>query len=73
MDSTKLDAVRRAKKRFAELAPRDAEVVGIGIGAVGSDPALKVNLRGPVDVSALPDVIDGVKVIYDVVGTIRPR
>lgn len=74
MDETKLTAVRRAKQRFAELAPKDVDIVGVGIGLSGSDPALKVNLGSrPADASALPTSIDGVPVIYTVVGTIRPR
>ncbi|WP_272840486.1 MULTISPECIES: hypothetical protein [Rhodoplanes] len=74
MDDSKIAAVRRAKKRFAEVAPKDVDVVGLGIGLSGADPALKVNLRSrPADSSALPQTIDGVPVIYDVVGPIRPR
>ena len=45
MDEKKLEAVRRLKKRIAELMPAGVEVVGVGIGLTGSEPALKVNLR----------------------------
>lgn len=74
MDATKLEAVRRAKARFAQLAPEGIEVVGIGIGLSGSEAALKVNLRtAPKDRSALPTLIDGVPVIYEIVGRIKRR
>lgn len=74
MDSDKLNAVRRAKKRFAEIVPKDVEVAGVGIAMTGGDPALKVNLRKPpLNPDALPRTVDGVTVIYDIVGTIVPR
>jgi hypothetical protein len=74
MDDDKLNAVRRAKKRVAEILPRDVEVVGIGIALTGGDPALKVNLRKPPSSpELLPKTVDGVPVIYDVVGEIVPR
>ena len=73
MDQKKLEAVRRAKASFGKFVPKDVEVVGLGIGLAGSDPALKVNLRAaPKDKSALPSTIEGVPVIYDVVGKVRP-
>jgi hypothetical protein len=74
MDEKKLEAVRQAKKRFGKLMPKGVEVVGVGIGVSGSDPALKVNLRtAPADQSLLPRSVDGVPVIYDVVGGISRR
>lgn len=67
-------AVRRAKARFSSLAPKGLDVVGVGIGLKGEDPALKVNLgTAPDDVSALPKTIDGVPVLYDYVGKITKR
>ena len=74
MDEKQLAAVRRAKARFRTLMPKGVDVVGVGIGLSGSDPALKVNLRtAPKDQSSLPKTIEGVKVIYDYVGKITPR
>ncbi len=74
MDDDKLNAVRRAKKRFAEIAPKDVEIAGIGIALTDGDPALKVNLRRlPANPDTLPKTVDGVAVIYDVVGKIEPR
>jgi tartrate dehydratase alpha subunit/fumarate hydratase class I-like protein len=72
LDATKLEAARRAKTRFAQLAPKGIDVVGIGIGLSGSEAALKVNLKtAPKDRSVLPTCIDGVPVIYRIVGRIR--
>jgi cobalamin biosynthesis protein CbiG len=74
MDEKKLEAVRRAKARFSTLMPKGVDVLGVGIGISGSDPALKVNLRAaPKDRSTLPRAIEGVPVIYDYVGKITKR
>jgi len=74
MNEKQLEAVRRAKARFSSLVPKGVDVVGVGIGVSGSDPALKVNLRAaPKDRSLLPKTIEGVQVIYDYVGKITPR
>jgi len=70
----KFEAVRRAKKQFAASVPAGVDVVGIGIGVSGSDPALKVNLgSAPADRSRLPKIFEGVPVIYDIVGKISAR
>ncbi len=72
MDEKQLDAVRRAKRKIASAIPADVEVVGVGIGMSGAVPALKVNLGSkPVDEARLPKTIDGVPVVYDVVGKVR--
>lgn len=69
-----MEAVRRAKGRVAASMPDGVDVVGVGIGMSGSEPALKINLRAaPKDGSALPATIDGVPVTYDYVGKIVPR
>lgn len=74
MDEKKLEAVRRAKSRVATSMPDGVDVVGVGIGLSGSEPALKINLRAaPKDSSRLPATIDGVPVTYDYVGKISPR
>jgi hypothetical protein len=74
MDDKKLEAVRRAKTRFNTLMPKGVEVVGVGIGLSGSDPALKVNLRSaPKEQGSLPKAIDGVPIVYEYVGKIVKR
>ncbi|MDI3562272.1 hypothetical protein [Bradyrhizobium sp. Arg816] len=74
MDETKMAAARRAKARFSSLMPKGLNVVGVGIGLKGTDPALKVNLgTAPEDDSVLPKTIEGVPVLYDYVGKITKR
>jgi hypothetical protein len=74
MDDKKLEAVRRAKKRFAKVVPEGVDVVGVGIGVAGSEPTLKVNLRAkPADSSLLPKSIEGVPVVYEIIGKITRR
>jgi hypothetical protein len=41
MDEKQLEAVRRAKARFSRSVPKGVDVVGVGIGVSGSDPALR--------------------------------
>ena len=74
MDEDKLDAVRRAKKRFSEIVPKEVEVAGVGIALGKGDPALKVNLRkAPDNPDILPKTVDGIPIFYDVIGKIVPR
>lgn len=74
MDQQKLEAVRRAKSKVMTSMPTGVNVVGVGIGLSGSDPALKINLdAAPTDRSLLPSTIDGVPVTYDFVGAIKLR
>jgi hypothetical protein len=74
MSEDRFDAARRAKKRVAEAMPAGVEVIGVGIGLSGSVPALKVNLKAPsVDERTLPATIEGVPVVYDILGKIRAQ
>jgi hypothetical protein len=71
MAEDSMGAVRRAKAQFEKSVSRDVEIAGIGIGLSEQGPALKVNLRRmPADRSLLPETVEGVRVIYDVVGPI---
>ena len=45
----------------------------LGLTKVGEDYAIKVNLTDPTDVSALPQCVDGVAVVYEVVGKIQTQ
>lgn len=69
-----IDQARQAKERAkTELASLPG-VVGIGIGKVGADYAVKVNLREALPHSAgVPDKIAGVPVLLEVVGDLRKR
>ncbi|MHC4547842.1 MAG: hypothetical protein ACYTEZ_03615 [Planctomycetota bacterium] len=67
-----LDLARAAKEKAKALLANVPEVNGIGIARRGDDYAVKVNLETePEDRSDLPTVIDGVRVVFHVVGRIR--
>ncbi|HEV8239977.1 MAG TPA: hypothetical protein VGS57_11465 [Thermoanaerobaculia bacterium] len=68
-----LERARAAKRRLRELLPKAAEVNGIGITQVGEDYAVKLNLAAPVEDLDLPDSVDGVPVVVEVVGRIAKR
>jgi len=70
--SSSLDAVRAAKAKARALLPPEAEIVGIGLTIADGRDAIKVNLARPCPLP-LPDTIDGVPVVYAVVGSIAPR
>ena len=69
-----IEKARLAKERAkAELANLPG-IVGIGIGKVGADYAVKVNLRAALPSGAgVPERIAGVPVVLEVVGEIRKR
>lgn len=74
MKGCDLEAARRAKVKAGSVTAGHSEVVGIGITRCGEGFAVKINLRGvtakPAD---LPGELDGVPVLYEIVGTIRAR
>ena len=49
------------------------DIVGIGVTRQGKGYAVKVNLGSAVDLAALPQTVNGVPVIFEVVGSIRKR
>jgi hypothetical protein len=69
-----LEHARAAKKRIRALLPKKAKVNGVGITQVGDDYAVKVNLEEPLrDDLSLPECVDGVPVVMEVVGRIAKR
>ena len=72
--ATSIEEARRAKPKAAQAAKACAAVVGVGLTKIGASYALKVNLReaAPAD-ARLPRTVDGVRVLYEVVGPIRRR
>ena len=71
---TSIEQARKVKSKASEAAWAQASVVGVGLTKVGGSYAVKVNLREPVPKSAqLPSQIDGVRVLYEVVGPISRR
>jgi hypothetical protein len=69
-----IEEARRAKSKAIEAAQSQAEVVGVGLTKIDGSYAVKVNLREAAPASAkLPSTIDGVRVLYEVVGPITRR
>ncbi|MGO4449612.1 hypothetical protein AB4Y96_11840 [Phyllobacterium sp. TAF24] len=69
--STSIEQARLAKPKAKEIAGSCGTVVGVGLIRIGDSYAIKVNLRDHVPEKAdLPDTIDGVKIVYDVIGPI---
>jgi hypothetical protein len=68
-DRTDLGA---AKARLAQLLKRNGEVNGVGLGRVGAQWVLRVNLRsdGPDARKGIPAEVDGVPVDVRVVGIV---
>ena len=71
---TTREQARKTKPKAVALAAACSAVVGAGLTKIGDDYAVKVNLREPTqDAASLPAAIDGVPVVYEVVGVIRPH
>ena len=71
-NTSTLEEARAAKsKALANLAA--LPLVGVGITRIGDGYGLKVNLSENVAKGAVPEHVDGVPVLAEVVGTIRKR
>jgi hypothetical protein len=74
MSGSTLDEARAAKPKALAEFSRSASVVGVGITRIDGGYGVKVNLSSPpARDAALPDLIDGVPIRVEVVGTIRKR
>jgi hypothetical protein len=74
MAKTSLDEARRAKTKTGHAVRQIGRVAGIGVTKIGGSYAVKVNLASPPEPNvALPNSVDGVRVIYEVVGRISKR
>jgi hypothetical protein len=71
MTPATLERARGARVRVAALLAATAEVVGVGVTFLDDGFAVKVNLRELPASCAIPDEIDGVPVIVEVVGPIQ--
>lgn len=72
--ATSIEEARRAKPKATQAAKDCAAVVGVGLAKIGSSYVVKVNLREAAPATAsLPAIIDGVRIIYEVVGPIDRR
>ena len=67
---TRADA-RAAKSVLAESLGADPGIVGIGLARRHSDYVLKVNLADSAAALRVPEDVDGVQVVTEVVGTVR--
>ena len=65
-------AARAAKSALVESLGADPGVVGIGLARRESDYVVKVNLLDAAAADRVPDDVDGVSVVTEVVGVIRP-
>ena len=70
--SITLDQARAVKKKAAALAGAAAKVVGVGLTSRAGSFAVKVNLETAA-ASELPHEVDGVPIVYEVVGSISAR
>ena len=67
---TRADA-RAAKSVLAASLGADPGIVGIGLARRQSDYVLKVNLADAAAALRVPEDVDGVQVVTEVVGTVR--
>ena len=67
---TRADA-RAAKSVLAASLGADPGIVGIGLARRQSDYVLKVNLVDSAAALRVPEDVDGVRVVTEVVGTVR--
>ncbi|WP_029356349.1 hypothetical protein [Bosea sp. 117] len=73
-DQAGYQRARDAKVHLRAILPPGLELAGIGISLVDGRTAVKVNLgSAPAKELDLPKTVDGVPVIYEVVGKIRAR
>ena len=69
-----IERARSAKARIRSFLPRALKVNAVGITQVGDDYAVKINLEEPPRPGLrLPDAIDGVPLVVEVVGRIWKR
>ena len=65
-------AARAAKSTLAERLSGDPGVVGIGLARRESGYVLTVNLADATAAPRVPGTVDGVRVVTEVVGAVRP-
>ena len=65
-------AARAAKSTLAERLSGDPGAVGIGLARRKSDYVLKVNLLDAAAAPRVPGNVNGVRVVTEVTGAVRP-
>ena len=66
-------AARAAKSALVETLGADPGIVGIGLARRESDYVVKVDLADAATAGRVPGDVDGVRVVVEVVGVVRPR
>jgi hypothetical protein len=65
-------AARAAKSALTDRLSGEPGVVGIGLARRANDYVLKVDLADPAAVPRVPENVDGVRVVTEVTGAVRP-
>ena len=65
-------AARAAKSTLTQRLSGDPGVVGIGVARRASGYVLKVNLADAAAAPRVPGDVDGVRVVTEVIGAVRP-
>jgi hypothetical protein len=63
---------RAAKSSLAERLSSDPDVVGVGLARRAGSYVVKVDLADESAVGRVPGHVDGVLVVTEVIGTVRP-
>ena len=63
---------RAARSALAVRLAADPGVVGIGLARRASDYVVKVDLADAEAASRVPEDVDGVRVVVEVIGAVRP-
>ena len=65
-------AARAAKSALTDRLSGEPGVVGIGLARQANDYVLKVDLADPNAAPRVPENVDGVRVVTEVTGAVRP-
>ena len=65
-------AARAAKSTLAARLSAEPGVVGVGLARRDAGYVVKVNLADPGAASRVPRDVDGVRVVTEVIGVVRP-
>jgi hypothetical protein len=69
---TDRSAARAARSALAVRLAADPGVVGIGLARRQSDYVVKVDLADAAAAERVPRVVDGVSVVTEIIGAVRP-
>ena len=68
-----IEQARKAKEEASRSLSPSLPIVGLGLTKQGENYALKVNLSRHIAPTRLPQLMRGVPIVYEVVGSIRPQ